>query len=30
MILKYIIEEEKILVKEFLELKGLSRNLRKD
>lgn len=29
MILKYIIEEEKILVKEFLELKGLSRNLRK-
>ena len=29
MILKYIIEEEKILVKEYLELKGLSRNIRK-
>lgn len=29
MILRYYIEEEKILVKEFLELKGLSRNLRK-
>ena len=29
MILKYIIEEEKILVKEYLELIGLSRNLRK-
>ena len=29
MILKYIIEENEILVKEFLEKKGLSRNLRK-
>ena len=29
MILKYIIEEDKILVKEFLEKKGLSRNIRK-
>lgn len=29
MILKYIIEEERILVKEYLELIGLSRNLRK-
>ena len=29
MILKYYIEEEKILVKEYLELKGISRNLRK-
>lgn len=29
MILKYIIEEEKILVKEYLELIGLSRNIRK-
>lgn len=29
MVLKYIIEEEKILVKEFLDLKGLSRNLKK-
>jgi len=29
MILKYIVEEENILVKEYLELKGLSRKLRK-
>ncbi len=29
MVLKYIINEDKILVKDFLELKGLSRNLRK-
>lgn len=29
MILKYIIEEENILVKEYLELIGLSRNIRK-
>ena len=27
--LKFIVEEDKILVKEYLELKGLSRNLRK-
>ena len=29
MVLKYIIEEEKILVKEYLDLKKLSRNLKK-